>query len=74
MSEPRTAAATRARWANSTPEQRRAGTAKARREYAVREIVENWPELTAEQQQRLRALLVPLNQADAVLGGGQDGR
>jgi hypothetical protein len=62
----RTEAATRARWAGSTPEQRRAGTAKARREHAVREIVAQWPELTEDQQQRLRALLRPV-------GGGPDG-
>jgi hypothetical protein len=66
MPEPHTAAASRARWAGSTPEQRRAGTAKARREHAVREIVAQWPELTKDQQQRLRALLQQP-------GGGPDG-
>jgi hypothetical protein len=56
-----------ARWAGTTPEDRRRATAKARREHAVREIVAGWPELTEEQQQRLRALLRPV-------GGDLDGR
>ena len=57
-----------ARWAGTTPEDRRQATAKARREHAVREIVAQWPELTEAQQQRLRALLRPLPE-----GGGHDG-
>jgi hypothetical protein len=59
--------AARARWSGTTAEDRRKGTAAARREYAVREIVAGWPELTEAQQQRLRALLRPP-------GGGHDGR
>jgi hypothetical protein len=55
-----------ARWAGTTPEDRRRATAKARREHAVREIVAQWPELTESQEQRLRALLRPV-------GGGHDG-
>ena len=38
MSASRTEAATRARWAGSTPEQRKAGTQKARLTYAINEI------------------------------------
>jgi hypothetical protein len=38
VSEPRTAAASRARWAGSTPEQRKAGTEKARLTYAINEV------------------------------------
>ena len=71
MSSSRTAAASRARWAGSTPEDRRRGTAAARREHAVREIVRQWPELTEEQQQRLRGLLRPLPESG--VGGGHDG-
>jgi hypothetical protein len=61
----RTAAATRARWANTTPEQRREATRKARLTHAVNELVRQWPELTPEQMARLRALLQPV-------GGGRD--
>ena len=55
-----------ARWAGTTPEDRRQQTAKARREHAVREIVAQWPELTEEQRQKLAALLRPVD-------GGHDG-
>jgi hypothetical protein len=58
--------AARARWSGTTPEDRHRATAKARREHAVREIVNGWPELTESQQQRLRDLLRPV-------GGGPDG-
>jgi hypothetical protein len=60
VSSSRTAAASAARWAGSTPEQRKAELRRARRALAVKEIVSGWPELTEEQQQRLRALLRPL--------------
>jgi hypothetical protein len=58
-------AAGRARWAGTTPEERRLATAKARREHAVRRVVESFPELDESQLQRLRALLRPV-------GGGPD--
>jgi hypothetical protein len=48
------------RWAGTTPEQRRAGTRKARLTHAVNELVNQWPELTPEQIARLRALLQPV--------------
>jgi hypothetical protein len=60
VSSSRTAAASAARWAGSTPEQRKDALRKVRREQAVKAIVADWPELTEEQQQRLRALLRPL--------------
>jgi hypothetical protein len=55
-----------ARWAGTTPEDRRRSTAAARREHAVREIVAQWPELRPEQIQKLRSLLQQP-------GGGHDG-
>ena len=55
------------RWAKTTdPAKRAAQTKPARIASAVRIVVDNWPELTETQQQRLRALLRPA-------GGGQDG-
>jgi hypothetical protein len=56
----RTAAASRARWAGSTPEQRKAALRKTRLSLAVKELVDQWPELTPEQVVRLRALLQPV--------------
>jgi hypothetical protein len=53
-------------WERRTPEQRAAITKNARVAAAVRTVVDNWPELTDAQQQRLRALLQPV-------GGGHDG-
>jgi hypothetical protein len=70
MSSTRSEAARRGarrRWSQTPPEQRRANTAAARREYAIREIVDNWPELTESQVTRLRGLLRPPE------GGGRDG-
>jgi hypothetical protein len=65
VSSSRTAAATRARWAGSTPEQRREGTRKARLTHAVNELVNQWPELTPEQVARLRSLLQPVGGGEA---------
>lgn len=65
MPSSRTEAASRARWAGTTPEQRKAGTKKARLSLAVREIVDQWPELRPEQVAHLRSLLTPA-------GGGRD--
>jgi hypothetical protein len=56
-------AAIASRWAGTTPEDRRKSTAPARREHAIREIVDGWPELTEAQQARLRALLRPVPEA-----------
>jgi hypothetical protein len=57
-------------WASKSPEERQAHARNARRALAVREIVDGWPELTEEQQQRLRSLLRPVPE---VQGGGRDG-
>lgn len=66
VSSSRTAAATRARWAGTTPEQRKAELRKTRLALAVKELVDQWPELTPEQVARLRALLQPVGgDADA---------
>ena len=46
-------------WAAIPPDERRRRTAPASRAAAVKVIVEQWPELTEAQQQRLRALLRP---------------
>jgi uncharacterized protein with WD repeat len=54
-----TAAARAARWVGKSADDRRRETANARRAQAVREVVENWPELTDEQQNRLRSILRP---------------
>lgn len=59
MSSSRTEAASAARWAGTTPEQRREATRKARLALAVRELVDQAPELTEEQRARLRTLLRP---------------
>jgi hypothetical protein len=47
-------------WADIPPEERRRRVAPSRRAMAVNTIVEQWPELTEVQQQRLRALLRPV--------------
>ena len=65
-SVPRTAAASRARWAGTTPEQRKAALRLVRREQAVKAIVADWPELTPEQVARIRALLQP---PESTVGG-----
>jgi hypothetical protein len=49
----------RIRWSGTTPEQRRQGTRAARRALAVKELVDQAPELTEEQRTRLRTLLQP---------------
>jgi hypothetical protein len=68
---PTRAASMRAYWANSTPEQRAAQGRKMRRALAIKEIVDQAPELTQEQRQRLALLLRP---PEAVQGGGPDAR
>jgi LmbE family N-acetylglucosaminyl deacetylase len=47
----------RAYMESTTPEQRAESARRARRALAVREIVDGWPELDEETQQRLRSLL-----------------
>jgi uncharacterized protein with WD repeat len=47
----------RAHWAAATPEQRRQATKPARIAHAVKELVDNWPELRPEQMAKLRSLL-----------------
>jgi ribosomal 50S subunit-associated protein YjgA (DUF615 family) len=47
-------------WAEVPPEERRRRIALASRAAAVKTIVEQWPELTEVQQQKLRALLRPV--------------
>jgi hypothetical protein len=59
----RMAAAHAARWRNKTPEDRRRETSAARRALAVKELVDQAPELTEEQRARLRALLQPPERA-----------
>lgn len=55
-----------ARWAKVTdPAEREAQTAAMRRAAYVAGVIKNWPELTKDQQARLRALLRPV-------GGGAD--
>jgi 16S rRNA G1207 methylase RsmC len=60
MPADRAAAARAARWTGRDAEQRRRETSAARRALAVKELVAAWPELTEQQQQRLRALLRPV--------------
>ena len=76
MPEPRTAAATRARWTGSTPESRQAGTQKARLTHAVNEI-RRQVALSRRAQglpDRVAAERFLDQLAAEVLGGGQDGR
>ena len=54
------------RWSGTTPEDRRRATMPAPIAHAVKTIVEDWPELTDDQVQRLRLIL-------AQAGGGHDG-
>lgn len=54
---PTRSASMRAHWAAATPEQRRQATKPARIAHAVKELVDNWPELRPEQMARLRSLL-----------------
>jgi hypothetical protein len=56
---PTRAASTRAHWAATPPEQRREQTRKARLAHAVKELVDQAPELTDDQRQRLTAILRP---------------
>jgi hypothetical protein len=51
----------RSRWANTTPEFRRAATHKARVAGAVKTVVKNWAELTDDQRRVL---------SDALAKGG----
>jgi hypothetical protein len=48
----------RARCSGTAPDERRDATRKARLAHAVRELVDQAPELTAEQRQRLTAILL----------------
>jgi hypothetical protein len=47
-------------WVGVPPEEKRRRTVAGLRASAVKTIVEQWPELTEDQQQRLRALLRPV--------------
>jgi hypothetical protein len=58
------AASMRAHWATIPPEQRRQQTRKARLAHAVRELVDQAPELTETQRQRLAAILRPPEHQD----------
>ena len=60
--------ASNARWANKTPDQRQADTRPARLALAIKEIVDQAPELTDDQKNRLRVILT-----QAPSGGGHDG-
>ena len=62
------AAMGRSRWAKVPANDRREQMQKVRLAGSVNQIVEHWPELTEQQQQRLRALLRPVPE-----GGGSDG-
>jgi hypothetical protein len=59
--------AARARWQDKTPEQRQAETRPARLAHAIKEIVDQAPELTEDQKNRLRVILT-----QAPSGGGRD--
>ena len=65
MPSSRTEPAAVARWRNTTPEQRRAATRKARLALAMRELVDQAPTLSEEQRARLRTLLQPPETGDA---------
>jgi hypothetical protein len=75
MPEPRTAAASRARWAGSTPEQRRAGTQAARRAQAFQTIREQVAESRRAQglPETVTDDQILMELARKVLGGGHDG-
>jgi hypothetical protein len=45
------------RWSRTTPEERSKVTRKMRRDQAVKTIVADWPELTAEQVAKIRAVV-----------------
>jgi hypothetical protein len=56
----------RARWAGTTPEQRREASRKARLAAAVKALVDQAPALTEDQKPRIRAIL-----AQTPSGGAQ---
>lgn len=74
MPSSRTEAASRARWAGSTPEQRKAGTQKARLTHAINEIRRQVAESRQRQglPQHVDAERFLDDLAREVLGGGRD--